>query len=296
MKNYQNNYLSEFEQEFELDSETFEGSNEFESSNDAFEMGAESESDNEFENDFETSENNYLNEFEADNEFENDNEFEQDNEFEASTEGEFEARLYELYSNETDNEFEFENAYNEIMHEMEREYFWGGLKKWAKKGLSAGLKILPINEKYKKMIAGLAKGQLPSLTSLIKTLGPKAAQFIPGIGPILSTAMGAMAGSNAEIGGVNAAKQAAKNTVALAKNTYSNFAEGLLKGVNNGSNMGSLTDLAKKMAQNAVQKGMQQTRLGSKNSNYRRVSRKVSNVIIEGKRYKKVTILYRKIA
>lgn len=290
MKNYQNNYLSEFEQEFELDSESTDSYNEFETVNDEFESEGEYETFDS-EGDFESNdENNYLSEFETDNEFE------VDNEFEDTPEGRFEARLYELFTNNYESDFEFENDFNEIMHEMERDYFWGGLKKklggLAKKGLSAGLKALPIEDKWKKMIGGLAKGQLPSMSSLIKTLGPKLAQFIPGVGPIASTAMGAM--MNSEVSPQNQAKQAAQNTVALAKQTYSNFANGLANKVAPSNNINQLRGQVQNVAQNAIKSAHNTVRLGSTKYRYVRVNRKVEDTTVQGKPGKKVTIWYKR--
>jgi hypothetical protein len=290
MKNYPINYLSEFEHEFELDSESSDSYNEFETVNDEFESEGDFETENEFdsEGDFESNdENNYL------SEFENDNEYEVENEFENTPEGQFEARLYELFTNNYESDFEFENDFNEVMHEMERDYFWGGLRKLAKKGLSMGLKALPIDDKWKKMIGGLAQGKLPDLRSLIKTLGPKLAQFIPGIGPIASTALGAM--MNSETSTQNQAKQAAQSTVALAKQTYTNFANGLVNNVAPSNNVNQVKNQIQNVAQNAIKNAHNSVRLGSKKSHYRRVSRKIQDVMIRGKRYKKVTILYEKI-
>lgn len=281
MKNYQNDYLSEFEREFEISDE----SNEFESENDEFESESDWESDSELEaeNDFELdSEGDYLSEFESDSEYE----------FENTPEGRFEGRLYELFTNNYESDFEFENDFNEIMHEMERDYFWGGLKKLAKKGLSMGLKALPIDNKWKKMIGGLAKGQLPSIASLIKTLGPKLAQFIPGVGPIASTAMGAM--MNSEVSTQSQAKQAAQDTVALAKQAYSNFANGLANKIVPSNNINQLRSQVQNVAQNAIRSAHNSVRLGSTKYRYVRVNRKVEDITIQGKPGKKVTIWYKR--
>ena len=93
MTDYQPNYLSEFEREFELDSESTEGVNEFETLTDEFELEGDAETDNEYDGEggFElTNEADYLSEFETDNELEPTNEFE----FENTPEGRYEARLY----------------------------------------------------------------------------------------------------------------------------------------------------------------------------------------------------------
>ncbi len=277
MKSYENNYLSEFEQEFELDSEAYDGgSNEFESTQDEFELGADSEFDNEFE---------------QDSEFENDNEF--DGEYN-SLGNQYEAQLYELFSNEFESEFEFENQFNGIMHEMERDYFWGTLKKFAKKGLSAGMKFLPIGEKYKKMIADLAKGHLPSIRSLIKTLGPKAASFIPGVGPIVSSAMGAMMKADSEIASQNSAMKAAKSTVEMAKNAYTGFANGIASGVLGKSILPeNLGGILKGIAQNSIKNAAGKVGNGAKSGNYTKVSRSGKNIMIEGKAYRIITSLYK---
>ena len=111
-------YLSEFEREFEL---------EFESNALNNENTYELENDHELEHD---------NEYE----FEGDHESEGDHEFEFQGESTYESRLYEILNNNYESELEFENNLNEVLHEMEKDYFFGSLKKWVKR--KGGLKGL----------------------------------------------------------------------------------------------------------------------------------------------------------
>ena len=158
-------YLSEFEREFELEFESnaLNNENTYELENDR-----ESEHDHEYE-------------------FEGDHESEGENEFEFQNENSYESRLYEILNNNYESELEFENNLNEVLHEMEKDYFFGSLKKWVKKkgGLKGLLakyaKKLPIvsaANAISSVARGDFRGALKDIAgnSLLKT----GLSFIPG--------------------------------------------------------------------------------------------------------------------
>jgi hypothetical protein len=97
-----------------------------------FEFEMEAESDDEFEGEFEEEF-----EFELDDEFE----FEADDEFEGMEDQEYgndyAERFYELSQRQFESESEVDTAINEVLDDMEREYFFGkalrGIKNIAKK-------------------------------------------------------------------------------------------------------------------------------------------------------------------
>jgi hypothetical protein len=227
-------YLSEFEQEFELEFEsgTFDNEDDFELDN-----AYDSENDNDFE-------------FESDNEYdsENDNDFE----FEADS---YESRLYEILNNNYESELEFENNLNEVLHEMEKDYFWGGLKKWVKKrgGISGLLakyaKKLPIAsaaQALSSVARGDLRGALKNVMSndLLKT----GLSFVPGGAAAvkgLDMANKLMGDSEAP----NVPMEKVKQAVAVGKAAY----DGLAKGLANAQTPQDVKDLGKKAFQQAIQ-------------------------------------------
>jgi hypothetical protein len=225
-------YLSEFEQEFELEfeSETYDNENDF-------------ELDNEYDSE-------YDNEFESDSEYdsEHDNEFE----FEADS---YESRLYEILNNNYESELEFENNLNEVLHEMEKDYFWGAAKKWIKKrGGVGGLlakyaKKLPIASAAKALSSvarGDLRGALKNVMSndLLKT----GLSFVPGGAAAvkgLDIANKLMGDSEAP----NVPMEKVKQAVAVGKAAY----DGLAKGIVNAQTPQDIKDLGKKAIQQAIQ-------------------------------------------
>lgn len=154
--NTKKDYLSEFEQEWNSDQETTDVLNEeFENVDDEFEVIGDDESDND-------------NEFEIDDEFENigEDEITPDNE----TNPAFTDRLYAVLNGNHESELEFEQDINEVLHEMEKDYFWGGLKKkfrkFKKSGLFATLKKIadktPLGSTIKQYTA-LARGDIKGM-------------------------------------------------------------------------------------------------------------------------------------
>ena len=175
MRNYSNDYLSEFEREFEAEIEDEQIGNENESEFESnyefeFESNDESEEESEFE-------------FEADYDSENEHEMEFQNE------NSYETRLYEILNNNYESELEFENSLNEVLHEMEKDFFFGSLKKWVKKkGGIKGLlkkfaKKLPISGAI-NAITSVARGDFRGALKSIASNGLLKAglSFIPGGG------------------------------------------------------------------------------------------------------------------
>lgn len=204
------------------------------------ELDDEFEADEEFESDEETGED----EFETDDEFEADDEFESDEEtdeeFEAfeetdytgySRDGiydrdrEFENRIYKAMISHRDNELGLEMELDVVLHEMERDYFFGAAKKWLKKKglrtLKRFAKNLPISGAL-KAVSSLARGDIRSL--LKNKLLQAAAGFIPVAGPLVSKAMG-VAGSLS--GAAADAKSKIQDAIQIGKDAYQDLAESL---------------------------------------------------------------------
>jgi hypothetical protein len=148
------NDLSELEQEFELEMDDLEAGDDFE-----FEGGEDSEHDD----------------YEAETEYEDDAQGEY--EWLGASGSGYAERFFELSQREFESESEIDDAVNEILDDMEREYFFGGLLKkakgvaqsLAKKGVALAKKAginLPSIDALKSMlgpISGLLKGNLGSL-------------------------------------------------------------------------------------------------------------------------------------
>ena len=275
MKNYQNDYLSEFEQEFELDDEMTENSDEFEN----FES-AEDEAE------FETNdEGDYLSEWEG--------EYEAENEFENTPEGGYEARLFEIFSNNYENEFEFENDFNEVMYEIERDFFWKKIKKWGKKLAplaKSALSVIPGGGNLMSAIKQITKDPRGLLKTLAMKFGPAALNsIIPGSGAVLGAVMG-----NNEMDDTSAARQAARDTVALARDAYSNFADEIGR-TDLRKSLPQATTQMNDLARKAFKRAHQTVRNGSRRKQFTIVNRKTENVTIQGRPHKKVTILYKPV-
>ncbi|GAB3558326.1 hypothetical protein [Spirosoma fluminis] len=286
MKGYQNDYLSEFEQEFEMDGESTGSYNEFELVNDESEIDSEWETDQEFESPTGSdSEADYLSEFEADGEFESDNEFEN------TPEGRYEARLYEIFTNNYENEFEFENDFNEVMHEVERDFFWSKLKKWGKKLAplaKTALGAIPGGGNLMTAIKQVTKDPRGLLKTLAMKFGPQALNaIVPGAGVALGAVLG-----NQEMETDEAARQAARDTVALAKEAYTNFADEISR-TSFSRSMPQARAQMNQAAKNAFRKAQRTVRLGSATARYKRVDRKVKDA--NNGLYKIVTITYKRV-
>lgn len=138
-------YLSEFEQEFEL-------ADEMDSSGQSYESD-----DQEYE-------------WEEDTEMESDDEYEaeQDDELESWAppvpRGSYGSRLYEAMYSGADNEFEMDREVDQILREMEQDYFFGAAKNWLKKkGLGLAKKFaqkLPIGGDLLSTLSSVARGDI----------------------------------------------------------------------------------------------------------------------------------------
>lgn len=149
------NYLSEFEQEWNSEFDTTDVKN------DDYELEIEDdemESDDELDgDDFEVSAHDDTYEMES----------EEDHDHENGMDYNHEDRLYQVLNNDHESELEFDQELNEVLHEMEKDYFWKGLKsKWNKfkKGkVFAALKKVadatPIGSTIKQYTA-LARGDI----------------------------------------------------------------------------------------------------------------------------------------
>lgn len=238
------NLVSEFEQEFELDLAPAKSTTEDEYSyetDDEFEMTEEAELDEEFETDEELTEDELDEEFETGEDFEADEEFEQDEELELFNETdyatfsrdgvydrdqEFEQRIYNAMVNHRDNELGLDMELDAVLHEMERDYFFGAAKKWLKKkGLTAlknfAKNKLPVSGAL-KALSSLGRGKIRSL--LKNKFLQAAAGFIPVAGPLVSKAMD-VAGSLS--GAAESAKNKIQNAIQVGKDAYEDLAESI---------------------------------------------------------------------
>ena len=231
MRNYSNDYLSEFEREFEMEFETdtLNHENEFE-----------------FEN---------LQEFENEDEFENVHEFENEDEFEFQDENSYESRLYEALNSNYESELEFENSLNEVLHEMEKDYFWGSLKKWVKK--KGGIKGLLAKYGKKLPIVSAAN----ALSSVARGDLRGAVKSIAGNG-LLKTGLSMIPGGGVAARGLDMANKLlgdsetpkvsmdnVKQAVAVGKDAYDNLARQLASA----QSPQDLVNMGKKALQQAIQ-------------------------------------------
>ena len=214
-----NNYLNEFEQEFELDDEMDQGNpsdyhaREY---NEELEDGLDGEGNDELE-------------MEADDEFESD-----DHEFEAwdaqggyNRNREYESRLYEVLNSGYDNEFEMEQEINRVLHEMEQDYFFGSIGKWIKKRGGGILKTVAGNTPLGAAVKAISAPLRGRIRGLLKNkLFQTAASFIPGAGPIVSKAMDVIGNLDSETpAGVS--RNQVRQVVQVGRKAYQNLADDL---------------------------------------------------------------------
>ena len=158
------NDMSELEREFELEMDD----------------DSELEMDDDFEFEaYQTDEDSEADDYEYESEYESEYEDEPEGEFEwlESNDSDYAERFFELSQREFESESEVDEAVNEILDDMEREYFLGGLfkkaknaaKNLAKKGMALAKKAginLPSLDALKSMlgpVSGLLKGNLGAL-------------------------------------------------------------------------------------------------------------------------------------
>lgn len=232
------NYLSEFEQEWNSEFETTDVQN------DAYELEVEDEemdSDDELESgdDFETSAQDDSYEMESG----------EDHEQENGMGYNYEDRLYNVLNGDHESELEFEHDLNEVLHEMEKDYFWKGLKsKWNKfkkgKVFAALRKVAdatPIGSTIKQYTA-LARGDIKGFAKNL------AGQALSAMGP-----GGGMAKQllNLETPVANGnLRNSARYIHQATRNAYGNLVNQLTSSV---GNPGKAKDFGKMAVQQAVQ-------------------------------------------
>jgi hypothetical protein len=269
----ENNYLSEFEQEFEMDDE-INGSTDSSSNNESdneysYEVDDESENDEELESD---------EEFESDDELENDQEFENDyatwsRDGHYDRDREFEARLYNAIRSNANNELDTELEIDNILHEMEKDYFFGIKKNWLKKLKGVAKLGIP---GYAGLKAISALGRLNIRNLLKNKLLQTAAGFIPGAGPIVSRAMGI---ASDVLNKADAAKQRIQDIVQVGKDAYQNLASAVPDAQSEMEMRNASKDAWRKAVSNRSQIRDQRTQSGGmsaggqRNMNYHRTKR-----------------------
>lgn len=216
-----NDYLSEFEQEFESDDYVSENEHSdylSEFNDEEFEL--EDLEENEWETDDADSEYEYE-EYEAEA-------------WEHSPEQEYENRLYGVLHSGMNNEFEMDQEVDRILHEMEQDFFFGKLKRMGRKFLnSAGgqlAKKLARNSPWGVALGALSKVARGDIKGAIKgvvnnDLLRHAAGFLPG-GSLISKGMdvaGALADN--ETPGISRAQ--ARQAVQFAKSAYGHLANNM---------------------------------------------------------------------
>lgn len=278
---YKTDYLSEFEQEFELDNEK---------ENPYYE-------DSELEDDYELEEDS---EFEDDSEFES--EFEKDygegeleEEFESFEEPtSFEQRLYEVYTGDYESELEYENELNRVLYEMEQDFFFKKIGKFVKKVAKnpvvkqlANKALNAIPGKYGDLIRNGLKNPREFLKTAVKTFGPQLANMVvPGSG----IALGALMGETDDY-----RRAAANATVAFAREAYSDFANEI-GNMNLSQNPGQAQKQLNQAARNSAKKAYRTVKLGSDKHRFRKINRKVEDITLRGGvPGKRVTIIYKKV-
>ncbi|WP_187260520.1 hypothetical protein [Pontibacter beigongshangensis] len=289
MPDFLNNDQSEFEREFEFDDESTMVSDEFES-----EYNDEEFDENEFEaGDTSSAEAYYEDEYEFENEGDYLSEFDEENEFESEfknlPDGRYERRLYEIFSTSYENEFEFENDFNQVMHEVQRDFFFKKIKKWGKKLApiaKLALKAIPGGGTLTDALKQITKDPRGLLKTLAMKFGPQALNaVVPGAGLALGAVLG-----NSETDDL--ARQAARDTVALARESYANFADEISR-TNFSRSLPETQVQLNSIARNSFKKAQRTVRLGSKKHSYRRVNRKVED---KGNgMFKVVTITYKRV-
>jgi hypothetical protein len=176
------------------------------------------------------------------------------------------------------------------MHEVERDFFWGKIKKWGKKLAplaKSALSAMPGGGNLMGIVKQLTKDPRGLLKTLAMKFGPQALNaLVPGAGVALGAVLG-----NSEMDTGDAARQAARDTVALAKESYTNFADEISR-INFSRSVPQATQQLNQAAKNAFKKARHTVRLGSVRSRYKRVGRKVRDV--QNGLYKVVTITYKR--
>jgi len=144
----------------------------------------------------------------------------------------FAERFYELSMREFENEPDLDREIGGILNEMERQYFWGSLKKLAKKGLKYGAKrLLKKARGFAKGVPGfksitqLARGNLKGALSSLAKQGLSAALRM---NPATAVGMTALKGLGFDpLGDSEANRGAWNNYTAVAREAYDQLAANL---------------------------------------------------------------------
>lgn len=241
-------YLSEFEREFELDDFSSE-SQSSEEYQDEYENDFSGESDSELDT---------YNEYELNDELDTQGEYEfegeePDSEMENylqeynSPDQEYEDRLYSALSGEYESSFEMEQEIDRVLHEMEKDYFFGGIKKFLKKKVGSLGKLSGIAKQFIPggTLAALTKFAGGNLRNLLKSdlikkgLSMAANAYLPGVG-------GMVAGKllNSETPNADQVRAQATQAVAVAKDAYRNMA-GLIPNLRPGNIPNQINNLSR---------------------------------------------------
>jgi hypothetical protein len=142
-------------------------------------------------------------------------------------------RFYEIASRDSEMSYEFESDMGEVLDDMEREYFWGGLKKLARKGFNK------LSKKAMQMAGGNLKGLLKNAAKMGLN------SVLPGSGAALS-ALGME---------VSAEREAWDGFAHFSREAYENLAEEVGKTeLLDPQNLGALTNVATKAFNSAFSK------------------------------------------
>jgi hypothetical protein len=234
------NYLSEFEQEFELD----------DYANPAREAEFEMEEDLAAETD---------EEFEMYGDQEAGAEDHEDMLYEHGFSGDYEQRLYNALNNEYESNYEMEQAVDGILYEMEIEYFWKPFKKvWNKYKGTIGKAVKNfVPGDALKALSSLAGGDLRGLlkNDLVKRgLSMAANAVAPGMGGMVAGAL-----LNREAESFGSLRNKAAGYVNMARNAYQTLAANMprLKPGDIPGQLSALSKMALGKAQQAIGGGEQ---------------------------------------
>lgn len=234
------NELEERDNEFEFEDQELEHvQNEYESIESEFET-----------DDLEMEDSNY--EYEnADNESGNWLNSEYD-----GRENEYENRIYAALSGEYESSYEMEQEIDNVLRDMEIEYFWNPikkaksfLKKHKDKILKAAGSFLPAGtlQNIVKLAGGDLRGLLKS-DLFKKGLSFAANAVAPGVGGALASGL-----LNSEVGSVNNARTQAKQAVNVAKSAFQNMTQ-LLPSLQKGNIPKQISSFSKQALSGAMQR------------------------------------------
>lgn len=240
--NQTDNYLSEFEQAFDLDG-----------------ISSENQEPDAFSGEFEL-EDGLMQEAETgdDSEFEMEHGMEdhEDMLYEYQHTGDYEERLYNAMNAEYETSYEMEQELDGVLREMELDYFWKPFKKLAGKLkaplLNAVKRYVPGGSDAIGMLGSLAGGDLRGLLKnglLKKGLTLAANAVAPGAGGMLAGAL-----LNREEESFGSLRQDAAKYAGIAKNAYASLANAL-PNLKPGNIPAQIRALSKNVLGQAVQGG-----------------------------------------